>query len=146
MLQGPLNITNEQLMDRAQCFELFRKSYRRRQAMEENQEILKDKFNRGKHLGQLVNDSRAKINEIKNQIEELRKQQVLLGISDTNNQSKHPDEDRFSNEIEKYKKIYKEGFDELKELKQEIERIKFTLEKNREKMQSDFDKWLVIML
>ena len=85
--------------------------------MEENQEILKDKFNRGKHLGQVVNDSRNKINEIKNQIEELRKQQVLLGISDPNNQSKHPDEDRLQNEIEKYKKIYKEGFDELKELK-----------------------------
>ncbi len=31
-------------MDRAQTFELFRKSYRKNQAMEENKEMLKEKF------------------------------------------------------------------------------------------------------
>ena len=28
MLYVPLNLTNEDLMDRAKCFDLFRKSYR----------------------------------------------------------------------------------------------------------------------
>lgn len=31
-------------MDRAKTFELFRKSYRKNQAMEENKELLKEKF------------------------------------------------------------------------------------------------------
>lgn len=68
MLYNPLNLTNEQLMDRASCFEMFRKSYRKNQAMEENKELLKDKFNKGKELGALVNDSRNQINKIKNQV------------------------------------------------------------------------------
>lgn len=38
-------------MDRNQAFELFRKSYRKNQAMEENKDILKSKFQRGKELG-----------------------------------------------------------------------------------------------
>ncbi len=48
MLYCALNLTNEQLMDRANSFELFRKSYRKNELMEENKLILKDKFERGK--------------------------------------------------------------------------------------------------
>ena len=51
MLYVPLELTNEQLMDRAKTFELFRKSYRKNQAMEENKELLKEKFEEGKNLG-----------------------------------------------------------------------------------------------
>jgi uncharacterized coiled-coil DUF342 family protein len=68
MLFNPLNLTNEQLMDRASCFEMFRKSYRKNQAMEDNKELLKEKFNRGKELGAVVNDARNEINKIKNQV------------------------------------------------------------------------------
>ena len=38
-------------MDRANAFELFRKSYRKNELMEENKLILKDKYERGKKLG-----------------------------------------------------------------------------------------------
>lgn len=38
-------------MDRANCFELFRKSYRKNEANEENKIILKDKFNNARQLG-----------------------------------------------------------------------------------------------
>jgi hypothetical protein len=68
MLFNPLNLTNEQLMDRASCFEMFRKSYRKNQAMEDNKELLKEKFNRGKELGGVVNDSRNEINRLKNNV------------------------------------------------------------------------------
>jgi hypothetical protein len=47
---------------------MFRKSYRKNQAMEENKEVLKEKFARGKELGQLVNESRVTINNLKNQV------------------------------------------------------------------------------
>ncbi len=51
MLYCPLNLTNDQLMDRANSFELFRKSYRKNELMEENKLILKEKYDRGKLLG-----------------------------------------------------------------------------------------------
>lgn len=44
MLLYPLNLSNEQLMDRNNCFELFRKSYRKNEVMEENKLILKEKY------------------------------------------------------------------------------------------------------
>ena len=68
MLIAPLNLTNEQLKDRAVCFELFRKSYRKNQALEENKEILKEKFAQAKQVGNLVNNSRNEINRLKNQV------------------------------------------------------------------------------
>ena len=38
-------------MDRSNSFELFRKSYRKNELMEENKNILKEKFEKGKFLG-----------------------------------------------------------------------------------------------
>ena len=51
-------------MDRANSFELFRKSYRKNELMEENKLILKEKFDRGKNLGIKVTETRNKINSI----------------------------------------------------------------------------------
>ena len=66
MLLHPLNLSNDQLMDRANCFELFRKSYRKNEVMEENKIILKEKYNEARQLGSIVNNSRQRINELKN--------------------------------------------------------------------------------
>lgn len=41
---------------------------------------------------------------------------------------------------------YKEGYEKLKDVKAEIERIQLLLEKSRERMQKDFEKWLNVML
>lgn len=119
MLVAPVNLTNEQLKDRAACFEIFRKSYRKNQALEENKEILKEKYARAKQLGAIVNNSRSEINRLKNQvkkhpkakiyyfqIEELRKEMGLQGLINNENEvRKHPDENRLTNEIEKQKKL-----------------------------------------
>lgn len=145
MLYQPLQLTNEQLLDRNQSFEMFRKSYRKNQAMEENKEILKEKFQRGKELGQVVNQSRVMINNIKNKIEQLRKDKVVQGLHGDTTEIDRAEE-KLTAEIENHKAVYKDSFDELKILKGEIERIQHLLEKNREKMQSDFEKWLDVML
>jgi kinesin family member 6/9 len=58
MIIAPIACTAEDLADRARSFEMFRKSYRKNEAMEENRNLLKDKFVRGKELGNSVNDSR----------------------------------------------------------------------------------------
>lgn len=58
MVDGSISCTLEDLADRAKTFELFRKSYRKNEAMEENRELLKEKYGRGKQLGINVNTNR----------------------------------------------------------------------------------------
>ena len=48
---GPVKATLEELADRTKAFELFRKSYRKNEAMVDNRNILKEKYARGKALG-----------------------------------------------------------------------------------------------
>ena len=45
----------EDLADRAKSFDMFRKSYRKNEAMEDNRDLLKKKYARGKDLGTSVN-------------------------------------------------------------------------------------------
>lgn len=69
MLTAPIQLTAEDLADRAKTFDMFRKSYRKNEAMEENRELLKEKYARGKELGNEVNDSRNMIKQLTNKIE-----------------------------------------------------------------------------
>lgn len=81
---GPVKASLEDLADRTKAFELFRKSYRKNEAMEDNRNILKEKYARGKALGQSVNDIRNQIKDLTNQIEQIRKQNALRGLVDEN--------------------------------------------------------------
>lgn len=69
LVTGPINCTMEDLADRARSFDLFRKSYRKNEAMEENRALLKGKYNRGKQLGMDVNNSRNLIKKHTAEIE-----------------------------------------------------------------------------
>jgi len=69
MTIGPINLTKEDLMDRAKAFEVFRKSYRKNEAMEDNRNLLKDKYAIGKQLGAEVNSTRNMIKNFTNEIE-----------------------------------------------------------------------------
>ena len=42
MITAPIACTAEDLADRARAFDMFRKSYRKNEAMEENRNLLKD--------------------------------------------------------------------------------------------------------
>jgi hypothetical protein len=59
MVSSPIHCTMEDLADRAKSFDMFRKSYRKNEAMEDNRELLKQKYARGKQLGSSVNQSRT---------------------------------------------------------------------------------------
>jgi len=82
MTDQPIKCTLEDLADRAKAFEMFRKSYRKNEAMEDNRALLKEKYARGKQLGADVNSSRQQIKEITGQIEAIRKQNALRGMVD----------------------------------------------------------------
>jgi len=105
LLSGPIQVTNEQLMDRVSCFEMFRKSYRKNEVMEEHKSLLKQKFEEGKILGERVNKARLKIIQLKNQIEDLRKEKAIIGLASSNDDAykSSPEEETITQEIEKNK-------------------------------------------
>jgi len=133
----------EDLADRAKAFEKFRKSYRKNEAMEDNRNLLKDKYARGKNLGAEVNNSRSLIKKYSSQIEEIRKQNAMRGLIDASGEIiKTPEEEELQGQIVKLKRDYQEQYNELKELKTEIERIQNLLERSREAMQKDFEEYI----
>lgn len=148
MIIAPIACTAEDLADRARSFEMFRKSYRKNEAMEENRNLLKDKFVRGKELGNSVNDSRNQIKALTNKIEQIRKENAMRGLVDPQSGEvlKTPEEDTLQQQISKHKLSYQEQYNELKDLKAEIERIQNLLERARERMQKDFESWLNVMV
>ena len=58
MTNGSVQCSYEDLADRTKAFDVFRRSYRKNEAMDENRDLLKSKYSRGKELGSLVNESR----------------------------------------------------------------------------------------
>ena len=142
-----IQITPEELQDRNKAFEVFRRSYRKNEAMDENKAVYKEKIKKAKDLTENINNARNKIQSIKNEIEELRKENALRGLVDKNNTPlQHPKEEFLTNDLEKYKLIYRNGVIELKDLKSEIERIQVLLKNISDKLQSDFESWLEVML
>lgn len=105
IINEPINVTNDQLMDRASFFEMFRKSYRKNEVMEEHKQILKEKYAEGQTLGAKVNGTREKINSLKNQIEQIRKEKAIIGLLDSSQENKKsfPEEEKLTQEIEKQK-------------------------------------------
>ena len=48
---------------RQEAFEIFRRDYEHNDAIEENKQVLKDRYAEAKSLGEVVNKSRAKISK-----------------------------------------------------------------------------------
>lgn len=124
MTGGMVQVSMEDLADRAKAFEVFRKSYRKNEAMEENRNLLKEKYARGKQLGGSVNECRNKIKNFTNEIEQIRKQNAMRGLVDDNGEvMRTPEEMQLQQKIATRKQEYQEDYNELKDLKGEIERI-----------------------
>eukprot|EP00826_Nyctotherus_ovalis_P063340 TRINITY_DN9282_c0_g1_i10.p1 TRINITY_DN9282_c0_g1~~TRINITY_DN9282_c0_g1_i10.p1 ORF type:complete len:584 (+),score=206.55 TRINITY_DN9282_c0_g1_i10:821-2572(+) len=141
------NIRPEDLMDRAKAFEMFRKSYRRNEATEENKSLLKEKFGVGKRLGQEVNQTRERIRQLTNRLENLRKDNALRGMVDRNGEIiRTPEEDQLQSEVAAAKSLYQQQYSALKELKGEIEGIQALLERSKDRMNKDFEQWFEMML
>ena len=83
---------------------MFRKSYRKNEAMEDNRNLLKEKYGRGKQLGGSVNNSRQAIKDLTNQIEQIRKQNALRGMVDENGEiERTKEEDQLQSQISRHK-------------------------------------------
>lgn len=119
------------LGDRNKAFELFRKSYRQNEVIEENKLLLKQKYEAAKGVGQAVNDSKQRITELKALIEQRRVQRAMSGNGDEDEAGEDPEESRCKDLIEQEKRRYKDAFNGLRDLKKEIEHLHMLLEQVR---------------
>lgn len=71
-----------------------------------------------------MNTTRTQIKDFTNQIEQIRKQNALRGMIDENGEIvRTEEEDNLQGNIHKLKLAYQQEYNELKDLKTEIERI-----------------------
>lgn len=67
-------------------------------------------------------------------------------VDDSGEIIKTEEEEKIQIEINKLKQTYQGEYNELKDLKTEIERIQNLLERCRVRMQKDFEQWLSVMI
>ncbi|KAF6266655.1 kinesin family member 6 [Scenedesmus sp. NREL 46B-D3] len=135
------------LADRHAAFEVFRKSYRQGEVIEDNKQLLKAKYDQAKALGVAVNASKARINELRTQIEQWRMQRSAACVAEGRDVLAElalddPRELQAKQAIEQEKASYKSAFSHLRDLKGEIEHLQLLLEQSRQKLQRDFQQWL----
>ena len=86
--------------------------------MEENRQLLKEKYAKGKQLGQDVNQSRQTIKSLTAEIEQIRKQNAMRGLVDENGEIiKTDEEEQNQMKITEVKRKYQTQYNELKDLK-----------------------------
>jgi kinesin family protein 6/9 len=147
------------LEDPAKAFEAFKAQYPKNDAIRDNKVALKRKYDAAKALASEVNDARNQIKALTSKIDKLRKQQAIAdeGLLDAGGEEGHTRpssaeasaaraafeeaETKLKAQIDTHKVAYKKGFNELSELKKEIQHIQKMLEMGRIKLQKDFDLW-----
>ncbi|GIM04993.1 hypothetical protein Vretimale_9468, partial [Volvox reticuliferus] len=137
------------LADRNKAFELFRKSYRQNEVIEENKALLKSKYDSAKALGAGVNECKGRINELRTAIERHRMQRAAAAVAEgktVESMDEDDEERRCKDLMEQEKARYKDAFGQLRELKKEIEHLHMLLEQSRTRLQRDFEQWLGLML
>ncbi|KAK1942247.1 Kinesin-like protein KIF6 [Phytophthora citrophthora] len=143
------------LEDPTKAFEAFKAQYPKNDAIRDNKIALKRKYDSAKALASQVNDARNQIKALTLKIDKLRKQQAIAdeGLIDAGGETVDTEaaaaaraefeatEQKLKEEIDPHKVAYKKGFNELSELKKEIQHIQKMLEMGRIKLQKDFDLW-----
>ena len=142
---------SQALQERMAAFEEFRRSYRKNELIEEQKDSLKRKIEEAQRLGESINACRNEINQTKVAIESHRVQRGLAQLTSDASSSPNandatmtePDEheEEMRSKIETAKLSYRQHFNSLKELKNEIEQLKHLIDRSRRKLQQDFDTW-----
>ena len=135
----------ESVANRNRAFELFRKSYRKNEATEENKALLRRKYAEAKSLGEAVNACRQRIQSLKTYMEQKRIAKAVQGEVD-GAENMDPEDLKIYEDIRHEKVAYRTSFERLKALKNEIEHIQKLLEQSRNKLQADFEQWYSMML
>ncbi len=143
----PVALSADILKDKRRSFDVFRKSYPHNQAIEENKALLRARYDSAKKMGKLVNDARTSINSLKARIEQVRVERAMVeGAAGKSAGEDGMIEEGLQQQMQSHKSSYKENFSQLRELKAEVERIQSRLQKQRVRMQKEFETWYGTML
>ncbi|CAK4088615.1 unnamed protein product [Aphanomyces euteiches] len=125
-------------------FEIFREQYPKNDVIRENKALLKKKYDQAKSLAASVNEARNVIKDQTTKMEKIRKDKAVASVTDDASplpSSPSDDEKAILATIDAKKQEYKVGFNQLNDLKKEIQHIQKMLEMSRIKLQKDFDGW-----
>ncbi|KAL4624257.1 kinesin-like protein KIF6 isoform X1 [Arapaima gigas] len=136
--QGPVLSVGRQ-----EAFDIFRRDRDDNVTIEDNKALLRQRFAEAKALGEQVNRSRSRVNELKKQLEQRRMKRAAYGVvgGPVTMEELDPVEERLCEQIEEEKKSYKNTFGRLKGLRTEIEHLQLLLERAKVKLQRDFKEW-----
>ncbi|NXF67298.1 KIF6 protein, partial [Ciccaba nigrolineata] len=126
-----------------EAFEVFKRDHADSITIDDNNQLLKQRFAEAKCLGEKLNEVRNKINHLKGKITQRHIQRAALAVSSPSEElnTLDPVEEKLRTQIEEEKKSYKTMFNRLKELKLEIEHLQLLMEKVKVKLQKDFEVW-----
>uniref|UniRef100_A0A8B9YJV6 Kinesin family member 6 n=1 Tax=Bos mutus grunniens TaxID=30521 RepID=A0A8B9YJV6_BOSMU len=140
---GSPGMREEMSLGRQEAFEIFKRDHADSVTIEDNKQILKQRFAEAKALGESINEARSKIGRLKEEITQRHMQQVALGISENIPMPSMPDqlEEKLRSQLEEEKRRYKTMFARLKALKVEIEHLQLLMDKAKVKLQKEFEAW-----
>ncbi|KAF6114337.1 kinesin family member 6 [Phyllostomus discolor] len=143
LVQRKTGMREEMSLGRQEAFEIFKRDHADSVTIEDNKQILKQRFSEAKALGENINEARSKIGHLKEEITQRHLQQVALGISENMAVPSGPDrlEEKLRSQLEEEKRRYKTMFTRLKALKVEIEHLQLLMDKAKVKLQREFEAW-----
>ncbi|XP_047652554.1 kinesin-like protein KIF6 [Phacochoerus africanus] len=142
-LHRKTGMREEMSLGRQEAFEIFKRDHADSVTIEDNKQMLKQRFSEAKALGESINEARRKIGRLKEEITQRHVQQVALGISENIPVPSMPDllEEKLRSQLEEEKRSYKTMFTRLKALKVEIEHLQLLMDKAKVKLQKEFEAW-----
>ncbi|NXY71839.1 KIF6 protein, partial [Glareola pratincola] len=126
-----------------EAFDVFKREHADSITIEDNKQLLKQRFGEAKCLGEKLNEVRKRINHLKGEITQRHIQRAALAVSSPSEElnTLDPVEEKLRKQIEEENKSYKTMFNRLKGLKAEIEHLQLLMEKVKVKLQKDFEVW-----
>ncbi|NWY25937.1 KIF6 protein, partial [Pheucticus melanocephalus] len=125
-----------------EAFEIFKRDHADSITIEDNKQLLKQRFDEAKCLGEKLNEVRNKINHLKGKIIQRQIQRAALAVLNPSEEPTFdPVEENLRMQIEEEKKSYKTVYSLFKGLKVEIEHLQLLMEKVKMKVQKDFEVW-----
>ncbi|NXD36645.1 KIF6 protein, partial [Copsychus sechellarum] len=129
-------------LGRQEAFEVFKRDHADSITIEDNKQLLKQRFDEAKCLGEKLNEVRNKINHLKGKVIQRQIQRAALAVSNPSEElTFDPAEENLRMQIEEEKKSYKIVLSRFKGLKVEIEHLQLLMEKVKMKLQKDFEVW-----
>ncbi|NXL16998.1 KIF6 protein, partial [Setophaga kirtlandii] len=125
-----------------EAFETFKQDHADSITIEDNKQLLRQRFDEAKCLGEKLNEVRNKINHLKGKIIQRQIQRAALAVLNPSEElTFDPVEENLRMQIEEEKKSYKTVYSRFKGLKVEIEHLQLLMEKVKMKVQKDFEVW-----